>query len=354
MSDPTPPDDPGRPPIADAASLFDSNVVQAYNPPEEPEPSATQRRASDADEYGIDHAHLAAAPARPRSTPRATPNAKFTSSSAQFNPSDDEPIERSTSSPRSDSKIRVERASRHDIDPESDSSDRIPSRSKKRSSERAIGFEDEAEDAPAPAEALEDVDPIWTRGAEWGVDLARVAVVALATLVAAWFALGWSLGLAVLVCALGGAACVLLCYPLAITLERPIRITPEQAVKDFFAAASHRIPHYRRMWLLLSPTARSAGRFEDFAAFRASWTKRMVSWKQGKGGTFTPLSFRISDFRGDKSVGHSISHVDYTVQVFVRGHENEKPINTYRMMHGLVRGPDRMWYLNQGTLATTR
>ena len=29
-------------------------------------------------------------------------------------------------------------------------------------------------------------------------------------------------------------------------------MTPEQAVKDYYAAASHHFPHYRRMWLLLS------------------------------------------------------------------------------------------------------
>ena len=27
-------------------------------------------------------------------------------------------------------------------------------------------------------------------------------------------------------------------------------MTPEQAVKDYFAALSHHVPHYRRMWLL--------------------------------------------------------------------------------------------------------
>ena len=364
MSDPTPPDDPGRPPIADAASLFDSNVVHAYNPPEEPDPPASHQRAGDTDEYGIDTSRLPTASVRAKPVPPATPKAKPAIPKAKpatpsnhFDPSDDdddEPSAQSSPPTRSDSSIRVERASRHDIDPESDSSDRAPSRSKKRSSDRAIGFEDDVEDAATVAETPEDVDPIWTRGAEWGFDLARISVVAVATLVVAWFALSWSFSLFCLVLLLGGVACVLLSYPLAITIERPVRITPEQAVQDFFAAASHHLPHYRRMWLLLSPTARRSGRFDDFAAFRTTWSKRMAAWKEGKGGTFTPLSFQVSDFRGDKSVGHSTSHVDYTVRVFVRGQENEKPINTYRMTHGLVRGSDRMWYLNQGTLTTAR
>ena len=108
------------------------------------------------------------------------------------------------------------------------------------------------------------------------------------------------------------------------------------------------------MWLLLSPTAPSAGRFADLGEFRASWAKWIATWKEGRAGTLTPLSFRVSEFRGDKSAGHSTSHVDYTVAIFVRGREAEKPIATYRMMHGLVRGADRMWYLNQATLVNAR
>ena len=360
MSDPLHPDDPSRSPIADAASLFDSNVVHAYNPPPDPEPPSSLTRTADAgpaDEYGVEasppapSANLRATP--PRSVPRPA-KAKVATPDRHFNPADDddEPDARATPSSRSDPAVRVERKSEH-VDPESDSSDRVPTRSKRRSSDRAIGF-DEADDGDAiiAEDDLADVDPIWTRGAEWGPDLIRVGLVAAATLVLTWFAVGWSFSLALLVFGLGAAACALLSYPILITIERPVRITPEQAVTDFCAAASHHLPHYRRMWLLLSPTARSAGRFANFGEFQTHWSRRMASWKEGRGGKFTPLSFRVSDFRGDKSVGVSTAHIDYTVQVFVRGHETEKPIATYRMMHGVVKGPDRMWYLNQGTLAS--
>ncbi len=54
----------------------------------------------------------------------------------------------------------------------------------------------------------------------------------------------------------GAVGLLLLCYPLFITMERPIRITPEQAVNDYYAALSHSIPHTRRMWLLLSEEGR--------------------------------------------------------------------------------------------------
>ena len=360
MSDPKHPDDPSRSPIADAASLFDSNVVHAYNPPPDPEPAPSPKAGDDdASEYGIDATSLAPS-ATPRATPvspvppRPTAKSRTTTPSRNFDPSDDadEPVGRTTPSSRSDASLRMERKSQH-IDAEADSSDRVPSRSKRRSSERAIGF-DEADDGDAiiAEDDPTDVDPIWSRGAEWGPDLIRVGLVGGATLVVTWFTLGLSIGLAFLVLALGGVACVLLSYPILITIERPVRITPEQAVTDFFAAASHHLPHYRRMWLLLGPTARSVGRFSSFEDFRSQWVRRMAGWKEGRGGKYTPLSFKVTEFRGEKSVGQSVSHVDYTVQVFVRGHETEKPIATYRMMHGVVKGPDRMWYLNQGTLTS--
>ena len=352
MSDPNHPDDSGLPPIADAASLFDSKVVHTYNPSKETESSPPDEVESEIDEYGIDTSQIPTPPVPVKPVLRVNTPARPATPSNDFDLSDDQVI-RSAPKSRSDSSIQTDRASHQDFEPES--SDHAPLRSKKRSSDRATGFDDDGiEDVASALESPEEVDPIWTRGAEWGLDLVRVGAAALATLVIFWFALSWSGGLAFLILLLGGIACILLCYPMAVTIERPVRITPEQAVKDFFAAASHRFPHYRRMWLLLSPAARTAGRFEDFSSFRTSWSKRMATWKEGKGGSFTPLSFDVSDFRGDKSVGQSTSHVEYTVRVCVREQENEKPINTYRMAHGLVRGPDRMWYLNQGTLTSGR
>ncbi len=354
MSDPKSPDDPSRPPIADANSLFDSRVIYTFKPPEESEPASPAAKSAQTDdlsEYGLDIAQTTPTE-KPRATPRPTPRSakpskpKPVASDRNFDPND-------ASGVPSSSSIRVERQSAH-IDPESDSSDRAPSRSKRRSSERAIGFEEvEAEEETAYVEEDHDeVDPIWTRAAEWGPDLVRVGVVAVATLALAWFSLS-SLGLTFLILLIGGAACVLLSYPILVTIERPVRITPEQAVSDFFFAASHHFPHYRRMWLLLTPTARASGRFATYDSFKAHWAERMAHWKKGRGGRFTPLTFRVSDFRGDKSVGHGTSHVEYTVRVTLRNQEGEKPIASYPMAHRLVKGPDRMWYLDQATLASS-
>lgn len=194
------------------------------------------------------------------------------------------------------------------------------------------------------------VDPIWTRGAEWGPDLARVGGAALATLALAWLTSG-NLLLCLLVLAAGGASTAVLCYPVLITLERPVRITPEQAVTDFFAAASHHVPHYRRMWLLLSSAGRDSGPFPGFQDFRDHWKRRVEGWRGGRGGRFAPLAFAVEDFTADKSTGKSTSRAEYTVHVSLRdGDAAGTPIESFRMAHGLVKGPDRMWYLNRGKL----
>ena len=60
-----------------------------------------------------------------------------------------------------------------------------------------------------------------------------------------------NLGFLAMIVLVGGAGAVLLSYPILITLERPVRMTPEQALRDYYGALSHQSPHFRRMWLLL-------------------------------------------------------------------------------------------------------
>jgi hypothetical protein len=199
---------------------------------------------------------------------------------------------------------------------------------------------------------VSDVDPVWTRMGEWGPDLYRVAGAGLGTLFLSYLCGFSTFGFLVFLA--GGAATVLLSYPLLITLERPVRITPEQAVVDFYAAASHHFPHYRRMWLLLSVVGRESGKFRTFESFRDYWKTRIERWRrEGGAGTYTPLKFEVDAFRSDKSTGKETSRADYTVNVYIRDREDVGPIESFRMAHGLVRGPDRMWYLNRGVLEPT-
>ncbi len=197
------------------------------------------------------------------------------------------------------------------------------------------------------ATEVSGVDPTWSRLGEWGPDLVRVGAVGLGTLFLAWlFGLGTP---GLLIFLLGAVATALLSYPLMITVERPVRITPEQAVNDFFSAASHHFPHYRRMWLLLSDLGRH--RFASFEDFRDHWKGQVAGWRQSSGaGAYAPLKFEVDAFRADKSTGKETSRADYTINVHLRDREDVGSIASYRMSHGLVKGPDRMWYLNAGVL----
>ena len=91
-----------------------------------------------------------------------------------------------------------------------------------------------------------------------------------------YFALQLDLyGIAFLILILGGIAAVILSYPILITLERPVRITPEQALRDFYGSLSHHFPHFRRMWLLLSSAGRISTAYGSFEGFKAYWKDRL-------------------------------------------------------------------------------
>ncbi|MBX6313951.1 MAG: hypothetical protein IRY99_13695, partial [Isosphaeraceae bacterium] len=216
-------------------------------------------------------------------------------------------------------------------------------------------FEEAEAEAKAPTRAALDesarVDQVWSRGAEWGSTLFVLAIVgvAVASLVYMTFSVD-NLALPFTILLVGGTAWVLLSYPILITLERPIRITPEQAVKDFYAALSHHVPHFRRMWLLLSSAGRSSPHFHTFSEFKKYWKDRLAQIRGDRVKGMTPLSFQVENFKSEKSVGKNYVSAKFTVSAYVRGHQNEGPLESVRVETGLVKGPDNMWYLNQGTL----
>ena len=73
---------------------------------------------------------------------------------------------------------------------------------------------------------------------------------------------------------------VVLSYPILITLERPVRITPEQALRDYYGALSHQLPHFRRMWLLLSTAGRISTAYGSFEGFKAYWKDRLATMRR--------------------------------------------------------------------------
>ncbi len=199
-------------------------------------------------------------------------------------------------------------------------------------------------------EASEAVEQVWTRGAEWGttIGVLALAIVGLLILMFILFSVE-QYGLAFFAMLASVPVLGVIAYPILITLERPVRVTPEQAIRDYYGALSHHLPHYRRMWLLLSSAGRVSGSFASFEGFSSYWKTRMIELRAGKAGGFTPLKFKVDNFRAEKSAGLSEIDVTYNVNVFIRGRQDEGPIESASVNMSLVKGPDRMWYLDRGT-----
>jgi hypothetical protein len=203
-----------------------------------------------------------------------------------------------------------------------------------------------------PRDPAEAVSEVWSRQAEWGQTILIVAgaAVAIGFLLFLLLSMG-QFGLAFLVLVAGGITMAILSYPILITLERPVRITPEQAVRDYYTALSHHLPHYRRMWLLLSDEGRISGSFASLEGFQSYWKQRIEQMQAAaRASGVTPLKFQIEDFRSEKSAGKSEVDATFAVVVSVRGRSEEGPIETHRVTTSLVKGPDNMWYLDRGTL----
>ncbi len=209
-----------------------------------------------------------------------------------------------------------------------------------------------AKPALEPSAAVEQV---WSRWAEWGPTLIILTASGLGVALLIYFLLSLELFEAAVLCLLaGGVALAVLSYPILITLERPVRVTPEQAVTDFYGALSHHVPHYRRMWLLLSTAGRTSGSFASFEGFTNYWERRLAELRGDKVGRFTPLKFQVADFKSDKSAGLSVVDATFRIEVSIRGRLDEGPVASIPVETSLVRGTDRMWYLDQGALPASR
>ena len=195
------------------------------------------------------------------------------------------------------------------------------------------------------------VEQVWSRWAEWGTTLTLLAAAGAMLLLLLYFALAAeAYGLAMFLLFAGGIGLAVLSYPILITLERPVRVTPEQAVRDFYGALSHHVPHYRRMWLLLSRQGRTSSAFASYEGFLNYWRDRLARLRGETIPKTVPLKFQLASFKSAKSSGLSTVNVNYAVEVYARGRTADGPIARFRVEASLVRGPDRMWYLDLGTL----
>jgi hypothetical protein len=195
------------------------------------------------------------------------------------------------------------------------------------------------------------VDQIWTRRAEWGPNLVLLAAITLAVWFLIYLALLTEVYLFAFYVFIGGTFILLtLSYPILITLERPVRVTPELAVRDFFDSLSHHLPHYRRMWLLLSSEGRISAYYTTYVGFRIYWGRMRRYLRRGRAAWFKPLIFKVEGFQAEKSTGKNAIKARFSLNIFRRDDDEEDPVATYRMEMGLVKGRDRMWYLDKGTI----
>ncbi len=225
-----------------------------------------------------------------------------------------------------------------------------PAAKPKRKPELSLGNEAAPKPKSKRAEAEESaVSEPWSRSAEWGSTLLVVGVSIFLTvwLVYSTFS-ATSIGLMLLLLVVGLAVTLALSYPIFITLERPVRITPEQALKDFYGALSHRRPHYKRMWLLLSDRGKINGPFDNFGEFRQHWSKTRNALKTAATENAGMLTFSVVDFKSEKSAGQTV--IDGTATIHVQAGGAGPPVAVHRGKMWFVKGPDRMWYLNQGYL----
>jgi len=194
-----------------------------------------------------------------------------------------------------------------------------------------------------PARVVE----VWSRWGEWWPTLIAQAAVAVVVIYLVSVTLSATdLVTPLVVLALGAVGFIAASYPIIITLERPVRMTPEHAVKDYLAALSHLFPHYRRMWLLLSAEGRESPHFRTFPEFKAYWKARRNELRAGR----ALMTFKIADFQCEKSAGKAAVAAKYTVNVAVEGRSPELVLASVRIAAGLVKGPDSQWYLNEGAL----
>lgn len=193
----------------------------------------------------------------------------------------------------------------------------------------------------------------WSRLAESGSSLLQVTVTVLATMILAWIFADWkTLHIAGWISVLGAILAILLSYPLVVGLERPVRMSPERAVRDYFEALEHHRPLLRRMWIFLSPEGRESRFFTNEDGFRLYWQRRIREWQhRGNAWQLTPIAVAIGQVH-DKTDAHNhdLRHLHFTVQISLRGKRAAGPVATYELNWSAVRGPDRQWYLLNGDL----
>jgi hypothetical protein len=190
---------------------------------------------------------------------------------------------------------------------------------------------------------LPHVDAVWSRWAEWQQPLLWIGGSLAVALLIASFPV-WTAALILLL----GMAYGL--YHIVITLEVPVRVTAEQAVKEFYAALSHRMPSYRRMWCLLTADAKHSDAFGDFARFRKYWHEQLAGLSSSP-TWLKPLEFRVEGGKCRHNAEKTFATLRYKLRVVPRGSgDSAEPLAEFDVTSTTVKGRDGQWYLNDALL----
>lgn len=192
--------------------------------------------------------------------------------------------------------------------------------------------------------------PLWSRAKESGPYLFRVLVTAGIMLILAWIFADWNtIHISGWITVIGSIASIILAYPLVVGLERPVRSSPERAVRDFLEALEHHGPLFARMWLLLTPEGQNTSHYSEYTGFRRYWKGRIQEWRhRGDAWAGTPVVMTIDSLRANPDPHDPlVRHVKFDLSVSLRGKRSAGPVARYAMNWTAERGRDGQWYLSQ-------
>lgn len=144
------------------------------------------------------------------------------------------------------------------------------------------------------------------------------------------------------------AGLAMLAYLVAVSLDRPVRVTPEQGVREYFEALDHHLPNLRRMYLLLTDDAKQVPELSTYRRFRAYWIYRLALLRPAEEG-MRPMVAKVRKFKSQYNRNRTWARASYILEFYVRGLEGES-VATFEMNSELVKAADGMWYLNEGRI----
>jgi hypothetical protein len=222
----------------------------------------------------------------------------------------------------------------------------VPSDEPAPESETTFQATSEPDTQPAAPDFPEDppeVRDVWTRWVDWKepVILGGGGIV-LASLIFFW---GSYVAMVIFL-----AAGLYAAYYFVISMEVPVRVTPEQAIQEFFAAASHRLPNFRRMYGVLTSDGKRCDAFADYGQFRSYW-RETLSQLNSSPSWLVPLEFRIEGFKCRYNEDKSMARLRYALRIGPRGRlESARPLAEFDVRNLVVKASDGQWYVNDGTL----